>query len=87
MKQTLKPCPFCGSNKLKVDKKSRNGRSIYSVRCNSCHARGGTCGCERTTYKSILYNSLANGDPIEEAFTAGKAIEAWNRRVSLDGIK
>lgn len=77
----LKPCPFCGSGKLKLDKSSRNGRSTYSVRCNSCHARGGTSGCEKTTYKSILYSPLANGDPIEEAFTAAKAIEAWNRRV------
>ena len=36
MEQTLKPCPFCGSDKLKVD----NRKGTYSIRCNRCHARG-----------------------------------------------
>lgn len=38
MKQTLKPCPFCGSDKLKID----NRKGTYSIRCNRCHARGCT---------------------------------------------
>ena len=41
-------CPFCGSDKTKVETKSKNhitrfGREEYvsaSVRCNVCHARG-----------------------------------------------
>lgn len=42
----LKPCPFCGSGSLKIIKKRTvyKGRKAYvaSVRCNHCHARGGT---------------------------------------------
>ena len=42
----LKPCPFCGSNKVKLVKKKTKykGHNAYvaSVRCNCCHARGGT---------------------------------------------
>ena len=44
----LLKCPFCGSDKLKVEHKNkfkdirRNFiRMSFSVRCNSCHARGG----------------------------------------------
>ena len=43
----LKPCPFCGSTSLKIESK-HNGELYYrgthsaSVRCNKCHARGGT---------------------------------------------
>ena len=45
----LKPCPFCGSVKLKVEGKNKKALSYeglehrtYAVRCNICHARGGT---------------------------------------------
>lgn len=43
----LKPCPFCGSDKLKLDSVSKykfQRGYVYtlSVRCNKCHARGGT---------------------------------------------
>ena len=50
----LKPCPFCGGAKLKIERKSRlagwNGLNVrvemhtFSVRCNTCHARGGAVG-------------------------------------------
>ena len=44
-------CPFCGSDKLKIDSKRgtiRRGkqRVSLSVRCNSCHARGPVLGIE-----------------------------------------
>ena len=85
----LKPCPFCGSTKLKVKRKSRlagcNGLDMrvemhtYSVRCNTCHARGGAVGGrvmnERFT-RRVQLPGWATTDKDLEA----KAIEAWNRR-------
>lgn len=67
----LKPCPFCGSDKLKVDSVSRYSRIrgyeyTFSVRCNKCHARGGT----------------AKGGWIE---AEERAIENWNfRQIEMD---
>ena len=85
----LLPCPFCGGTKLKIDKKSvkvgytgndmRVKRWTYSVRCNSCHARGGTVGG-----KAIPYYKLYGGDLPEWAITGEelkqKAIDLWNTR-------
>lgn len=80
-KQLLKPCPFCGNTKLKLDKHTRNGRVTYSIRCNSCHARGGTSGCYKTTSSSIRYCPYINGDPTEELMCSYMAIDKWNQRV------
>ena len=85
----LKPCPFCGGTKLKIDRKSRlagwNGLDMrvemhtYSVRCNTCHARGGAVGGrvmnERFTRCAQLPDWATTDKALEE-----KAIEAWNRR-------
>ena len=85
----LKPCPFCGGTKLKIDRKSRlagwNGLDMrvemhtYSVRCNTCHARGGAVGGrvmnERFTRCAQLPDWATTDNALEE-----KAIEAWNRR-------
>ena len=87
----LKPCPFCGSTKIKVDKKStlhghiagmwRVENHTYSVRCNVCHARGGAVGGKVIPYKPITeefdFSKLCT--TAEELKI--KAIEAWNRRV------
>ena len=53
-KKEVKPCPFCGSNKSKIEFKRvldgylldayRVMRKTFSVRCNSCFARGGAVG-------------------------------------------
>ena len=86
----LKPCPFCGSTKLKLESKSRRAgwtgidalveQDTYSVRCNVCHARGGAAGGR--VIKSHLY--VYRDNMPEWAVTAEelkhKAIEAWNRR-------
>ena len=70
----LKPCPFCGSTSLVV-KSKHNGEVFYigthsaSVRCNKCHARGGTASCKASTK---TYS--ADTEAIE------KAIKLWNRR-------
>lgn len=73
----LLKCPFCGSEKLKVEHKNkfkdirRNFiRMSFSVRCNSCHARGGI------VTRDIQYDNQA--DAISEA--KNKAIEKWNMR-------
>lgn len=85
----LKPCPFCGGTKLKVERKSRlagwNGLDMrvemhtYSVRCNTCHARGGAVGGrvmnERFTRCAQLPDWATTDKALEE-----KAIEAWNKR-------
>lgn len=48
----LKPCPFCGSTKLKIDSKRKlihYKHTVYyttSVRCSCCHARGETTSGE-----------------------------------------
>lgn len=71
--KTLKPCPFCGSIKLKVDKNTRNGRITYSVRCNICHARGGASGFESYWLEP---DTLAK----ETDKHINSAIEKWNVR-------
>ena len=88
----LKPCPFCGGTKLKVDRKSRlagwNGLDMrvemhtYSVRCNTCHARGGTAGGR------VIYTPWTRCAPPPDWATTDKAleekaIEAWNRRADV----
>ena len=83
---TLNPCPFCGSEKLKIETKSgrihyyeKNGMKswqnvVFSVRCNSCHARGGTFSIDLPT--SGLLGDLKN----KKKEATDKAIERWNRR-------
>lgn len=73
----LLKCPFCGSDKLKVEHKNkfkdirRNFiRMSFSVRCNCCHARGGV------VTRDIPYNEQINA--ISEA--KNEAINKWNMR-------
>ncbi len=75
----LKPCPFCGGTKLKVDSKKSNntkweGSAYYTshvvtVRCNRCFTRG------PATSVWLRHSSYGAVDAGKE-----KAIEAWNRR-------
>ncbi len=81
-------CPFCGSEKIKIDKKSvRDGytelgerveRHTFSVRCNRCYARGPAVGGRVIHY-------LRSDLPLPKWATTDKtleerAVEAWNRR-------
>lgn len=85
----LKPCPFCYSTKVKLEKKSAeagyNGLDMrvncetYSVRCNVCHARGPTVSGK------VILGDLPSGCDIpswatDRATLERKAAEAWNRR-------
>ena len=90
MPEELKPCPFCRSNKLKVECKSvfagTNGlderveRHTYSVRCSVCHARGSAFGGRVL----ISYYFRKDLKPPIWATTddelQNKAITAWNTR-------
>lgn len=85
----LKPCPFCGGTKLKIDRKSRlagwNGLDkrvemhTYSVRCNTCHARGGAVGGRVMNDPWTRCAQLPDWATTDKSLEA-KATEAWNRR-------
>ena len=83
MNKELKNCPFCGGEKLKIDSKRRNNTETYSVRCNKCHARGGTVSISiKGVLKNCGYDALRE---LREQAKA-KAIEAWNARKPMDDI-
>lgn len=75
----LKPCPFCGGNKLKVDSRKNNNTRwinnkmeechVVTVRCNRCHTRGPTV----SVY--LGWGQYKAAEIMNDA-----AIEAWNRR-------
>ena len=75
----LKPCPFCGGAKLKVDSKRtfayRKGyHCSVSVRCMKCHARSPVVGI-----------NMPNGQYNEREICEKAVADAWNRRVGEDG--
>ena len=85
----LKRCPFCGVDKLKIESKTKDisyrhvRQHTLSVRCNKCHARGGTVSGEIGNYSF--------GTPKSEKLTTlkeleEKAIEAWNTRKPMQNI-
>lgn len=81
----LKPCPFCGGTKLKIDSKSKHISYRHvdvitaTVRCNVCHARGGTASGECGNYIFGIPKSekITTREEIDQ-----KAAAAWNRRSS-----
>ncbi len=90
----LKPCPFCGSASLRVDRKSkiagwtgidaRVERETYSVRCNVCHARGGAVGGKVIQSHLHLYRDNMPEWAVTREELEQRAIEAWNRRVGKE---
>ena len=82
----IKPCPFCGSGKLKiVDKRKKAGftgldapvyLASFSVRCNICHARGGTASGKVVDCADRLAPSWS----VKEQDLIQRAAELWNRR-------
>lgn len=89
----LLPCPFCGSDKLKIDYKSTligyNGiderveRWTFSVRCNSCHARGGTVGGKVIPFKyaDVERKGITTKEELKD-----KCITSWNTRKPMERI-
>lgn len=82
MPNELKPCPFCGSTKLKIDQKSSSNTKwnnethrcdklvVVTVRCNKCHTRGPTTSMYAGWYDRPT-KTLAE-----------EAAEVWNRRAN-----
>lgn len=75
----LKPCPFCGSNKLKIDSKrtyaySKGKHCSVTVRCMNCHARSPVVGI-----------NMPDGWYGECEICREAVVEAWNRRADDGG--
>ena len=87
----LNRCPFCGGEKLKIEKKSAlagfNGlgerveNHTFSVRCNICHARGGVSGGKVIANRHFGTRDAPDWATTDEVLKK-RAIDAWNRRVS-----
>lgn len=72
----MKPCPFCGSEKVKVVPEHDNicGRCWF-VQCQNCHSKS-----------TSIVESMERQEP-EEVYdqiirATNKAKEAWNRRAN-----
>ena len=85
----LKPCPFCGSNKLKVCKKNggseymnelghRINRHYFSVRCQVCFARGGTAGGLVPDHVQEKYRGVP--EITTDTDLQEEAVRLWNER-------
>lgn len=89
----LLPCPFCGGIKLKMDSKSTlvgyNGaderveRWTFSVRCNTCHARGSTVGGKVIPFRyvDIEHKGITTKEDLQR-----RCAEAWNVRKPMERI-
>ena len=75
MTEKLKPCPFCGSTKLKIESKrtfNYNKRHCsVTVRCMKCHARSPVVGI-----------NVDNNQYNERELCESQVTESWNERVS-----
>lgn len=90
----MKICPFCGSDKLKIDMKKKGTRYFgigqlenytASVRCNVCHARGGAVsGFVRNRRFVDKDDWLKDEISIEEL--ERRAVEKWNTRKPEEAV-
>ena len=83
MEIPLKPCPFCGSEKLRTEVKNNNpsghahcytGSFKAFVRCSECHATGPESSCKAEVGKYTI-----------DKETIQKAAELWNAMNTLMG--
>lgn len=87
MNDELKPCPFCGHDKLKITKKRsgnyRRTGDYIQVLCNKCKARGPIFEAKHDTVLDKQgYTLYGRSNPVTVAYTEQLAIDAWNRRVA-----
>lgn len=88
---SLKPCPFCGGRKLKIEYKSsppskyyhnRVRHYTYSVRCNICFARGGAAGGDVLVMNIVdIFEPCVGEDELMK-----QAINNWNMRYNDDKL-
>ena len=92
--KNMKICPFCESDKLKIDMKKKGTRYFgigqlenytASVRCNVCHARGGAVsGFVRNRRFVDKDDWLKDEISIEEL--KRRAVEKWNTRKPMEAV-
>lgn len=80
MSENIKPCPFCGGNKLKIDSKRtfKHGNEKHcsvTVRCMNCHARSPVIGI-----------NMPDGRYDEREICEKAVIEIWNKRVYYNDL-
>lgn len=79
MTEQLKPCLFCGSDKLKIDSKrtytyGNKKHCSVTVRCNKCHARSPVVGI-----------NMSDGQYNEREICEEVVVGVWNRRIDNVG--
>lgn len=86
----LKACPFCGSEKVKIDTKSVKAgytgidepvnQVTASVRCNVCHARGPAVGGKVISGRQWKTSLLPEWATTKDALCV-EAVRKWNTRI------
>ena len=87
----LKPCPFCGSDSLKIESKTtkvgwtgieaRVESKTFSVRCNKCHSRGGAVGGKVIISRIDAYKDNMPCWATTKEELKDVAVALWNKRV------
>lgn len=87
----LDNCQFCGSERLKIESKSRLAgwtgidarveHITVSVRCKVCHARGGAVGGKVIRSHLDIYQDAMPEWATTIEHLEDLAVRAWNRRV------
>ena len=86
----LKPCPFCGSRRLKIVRKNggsewinelgyRIDRHYFTVRCKKCFARGGTAG-GLVPDRELDFTPKNVPDITTDTALREEAVKIWNER-------